>query len=51
MGDFQHIEKTVAAASEAVVTDAIAAVKSHPNYQHIVEALAARALEALAAGL
>ena len=46
-----HIEQTVQAASDAAVADAIQLVKSHPNYQHIVESLAGKALDALAAGL
>jgi hypothetical protein len=46
-----HIEQTITAAADAAVSDAIALVKSHPNYQHVVEALAGKALDALAAGL
>jgi hypothetical protein len=46
-----HIEQTIAAASEAAVNDAISLVKSHPNYQHIVETLAGKALDVLSAGL
>jgi len=51
MAEMQAIDQTIAAASDAAVTDAIQLVKSHPNYQHIVEALAGKALDALAAGL
>ncbi len=46
-----HIDAVIAAAADAAVNDAISLVKSHPDYQHIVEALAGKALEALAAGL
>ena len=46
-----HVEQTVQAAAESAVADAIALVKSHPNYQHVVESLAGKALDALAAGL
>lgn len=46
-----HVGRAIAAASDAAVADAIQLVKSHPNYQHIVEALAGKALDALAAGL
>ena len=46
-----HIEETIDAAAKAAVDDALQLVKSHPNYQNIVQALAGKALDALAAGL
>jgi hypothetical protein len=46
-----HVQQTIDAAADAAVADAIGLVKSHPNYQHVVEALAGKALEALATGL
>lgn len=51
MAELQHLEKTIQAASDAVVEDSIKYVKAHPNYEHIVAALGEKALEALAAGL
>lgn len=51
MADLHHIEQTVAAAAEAVVADAIAYVKSHPQYEQIVAALGEKAIQALLTGL
>ena len=47
----QHIEKTIEAATETVVADAVAYVKGHPQYQQIVAALGEKAIAALVAGL
>jgi hypothetical protein len=46
-----HIDKVITAAADEAVADAIAIVRNHPNYQHVVEALAGKALDALTAGL
>ena len=46
-----HIDATIEAAKNAAVADALGLVKSHPDYQHIIESLATKALDALAAGV
>lgn len=46
-----HVEQVIEAAATAAVEDAIQLVKSHPNYPNIVQALANKALDAIAAGL
>jgi hypothetical protein len=46
-----RVQQTIDAAADAAVTDAIGLVKNHPDYQHIVQVLAGKALEALTAGL
>ena len=51
MPDLDHVDRTIAAATDEAVQDAIGLVKSHPDYQHIIESLATKALAALAAGL
>jgi carbon monoxide dehydrogenase subunit G len=51
MADLQHIEHTVEAACEAVVADAVAYVKAHPQYGPIVAALGEKAIQALMQGL
>lgn len=50
-GEVDHIAKAVEAVAEAAVADAVAMVKAHPDYVHLTEQLAARALTALATGL
>jgi hypothetical protein len=46
-----HVQQTIDGVTDAAVADAIAAVRNHPNYGQIVEALASKALDALATGL
>lgn len=51
MADLHHIEQAIEAAAEAVVVDTVAYVKAHPDYQRVIEALGAKAIQAIAAGL
>lgn len=51
MADIQHVEKTIAAAADTVVADAIAYVRQHPQYGQIVQALGEKAIQALLQGL
>lgn len=46
-----HVDQVIEAAATAAVDDAIQLVKSHPNYPNIIQALAGKALDALAIGL
>jgi hypothetical protein len=49
--ELQHIEKAIAAATDALVADTVAYVKAHPQYGPIVQALGEKAVQALLAGL
>ena len=51
MADLHHIEATIAGAADAVVQDAIAYVRQHPQYQQIITQLGEKAIQALLQGL
>ena len=50
-GELDHIARATEAAAEAVVQDTVAYVRSHPQYQPIIQALGEKAIQALMAGL
>lgn len=47
MPDVDHAARVAEAVSAEVVADAVAAVKSHPEYQRAIESLSAAALNTL----
>ena len=51
MADLHHIEQAIEKSAEAVVEDAVAYVRQHPQYQQIITALGEKALQALIQGL